>query len=44
MDEYTIAELQQAMARGEMTARGIVQAYLDRIDAALDRGARGSTR
>lgn len=37
MDEYTIAELQQAMARGEMTAREIVQAYLHRIDA-LDRG------
>ncbi len=31
MREYTIGELSGAMARGEMTAHGIAQAYLERI-------------
>lgn len=34
--EWTIADLQQAMRSGRLTARSITQAYLDRI-AALDR-------
>ena len=36
LDEVSVAELQQQMARGERSAEQIAQAYLDRI-AALDR-------
>lgn len=35
MNEYTITQLGEAMARGEMTARTIVEGYLQRI-AAID--------
>ncbi len=36
LDEVSVAELQQQMARGERSAEQITQAYLDRV-AALDR-------
>ena len=36
LEETTIAQLQDGMKAGRLTARGITQAYLDRI-AALDR-------
>jgi amidase len=36
LDEITIAQLQDGMKAGRLTARGVAQAYLDRI-AALDR-------
>src|SRR6266516_2000195 len=36
LEETTIAQLQDGMKAGRLTARGVTQAYLDRI-AALDR-------
>jgi amidase len=33
LDETTVADLQDAMASGKLTARSIVQRYLDRIEA-----------
>jgi amidase len=38
VEEKTIAQLQDALARGEATAQGLVAAYLDRIDARDRRG------
>ena len=38
LDEITIAELQARMASGELTARQVVEAYLERIDAIDRRG------
>ena len=40
MDEYTISQLGEAMARGEMTARGIVEGYLRRITEVDQAGPR----
>jgi amidase len=39
-EEATVADLQERMGRGELTARALTDAYLARIDA-LDRGASG---
>jgi amidase len=36
--EYTIQELQEAMAAGEQTARSLVQAYLERIETVDQQG------
>jgi amidase len=36
MDEYDIAELQQKMNTGELTARQLAESFLERIDS-IDR-------
>ncbi len=40
MEEYTILELQQKMASGELTSRRLTEAYLERIDSIDKNGPR----
>lgn len=40
MEEYTISQLQQKMASGELTSRGLTELYLERIDAIDKNGPR----
>src|SRR5512147_1297431 len=38
VEEATVADLQRRMGSGDLTARGLTQAYLDRIDSIDRRG------